>query len=117
MQNMATEDKMEKLLEEFKALDHESKKKQVIELLEQVKDQLEFAQWMLLFIANSPDISDEFLENNYMIIMNSALTAQDELSQKQSQERLSKINQIHAQHTLEENTSKDEAEDMLNNIV
>ena len=71
-----------KLLQEFMALDYTSRKNKVIELLELIEDKVDFAAWMLNFIKNTPDVSDDFLRSNYVVIIKSATKIADEEDNK-----------------------------------
>jgi len=83
-------------------------------MLDYVKDKMDMAQAISMFIQNNSNITDDFLERNYTMIMKVALESNDQKMTADAQQRLEKIASI--QKTNSEKNQKDqkEAEDMLN---
>ena len=74
-----TNHKYQNLEWEFQKHSYEDRKQKIINIMEYIKDKVDFAWWMQNFIIESPDISDAFLNNMYQLIMKTAVdTAQED---------------------------------------
>lgn len=85
-------------------------------MLDYVKDKMEVAQAIMTFIQNTPNITDDFLERNYTMIMRSALVNGEQQMASDAQERLEKIASIAKFNSAKEKADQAAAEDILNTI-
>lgn len=68
-----------------------------------------------MFIKGAPDVSDEFLERNYQIIIESALQSAEDAN-KSFQLQLEKMADIKSTETQSQTQESDEADDLLHAI-
>jgi hypothetical protein len=101
---------------DFQRLDHETKKKKIISILEYIKDDFAFAWGMLDFIMQSKDVSDGFLCNTYELIMWEAVDAAQEASDQQSADKLANIQKIANNHQQIDETEHQTADKLINQI-
>lgn len=106
--------KYQALESQFQQLDHKEKKQKVTNILAYLKDKLDFASDMWEFIAQAPDVSDEFLTNMYQTIMKSAVDIAQQESDEASQTMLYNIAQITAQHAKLDEQEHQDADNLLN---
>lgn len=83
---------------EFQKLGHEEKKQKIINILEYLKDKLDFAWGMNKFITQSSDVSDVFLDNMYQVIMKTAVDTAQKVNDQQSQTMLDNIRTMILEH-------------------
>lgn len=86
--------KYQALESQFQQLDHEQKKQKIINIMDYVKDKIDFAGEMSDFIEQSTDVSDEFLQNMYQLIMKSAIDTTQKQESEHSQKMLDHIKNI-----------------------
>ena len=111
-----TNPKYQNLEWEFQKLSYEDKKQKIINIMEYVKDKVDFAWWMQNFITESPDISDAFLNNMYQLIMKTAVdTAQKDTTQ-QAQNMLETIQKMILEHQQIDEKEHQEADGLLSQI-
>jgi hypothetical protein len=88
----------------------------VLAVLDFIKDKMNMAQAISSFIQKSPNITDDFLERNYSMIMKVALESNEEKMTAEAQQRLQQIASIEKMNGEKEKKDQEEAEDMLKNM-
>lgn len=101
---------------EFKKLTHEDKKEKIINIMEYIKDKVDFAGWMKEFMTSSPDVSDAFLNNMYQLIMKTAVDTAQKVNDQQSQTMLDNIKTMILEHQQIDEKEHQAADDLLNQI-
>ena len=71
---------------------------------------------MKAFISDKKDISDQFLNSMYQVIMKAATQTDEEQKDQHNKEIVSHISDIVLKHQEIENEEHDDADDMLNQI-
>lgn len=71
---------------------------------------------MKTFISSKEDISDQFLNSMYQIIMKAATQADEQQKDQHNKEIVSHISDIVLKHQEIENKEHDDADSMLNQI-
>ncbi|MFA6255805.1 MAG: hypothetical protein WC606_01355 [Candidatus Absconditabacterales bacterium] len=108
--------KFDKLFSEFLGLNHDEKKQKVLAMLDYIKDKMDMAQAISTFIQNTPNITDDFLEKNYSMIMNVALESNEQKITADAQQKLEKIASIQKVTSEKKNKDQEEADNILNSI-
>lgn len=111
----ANNPQLEALIQEFRKLNHEQKKEKLLGILEYIKNRITYAEWILKFMYDAEDVSDDFMEQNYVAIMATALQSENEEKEKLQSylDGISSMKQKEEQSQKEEN---DQADGILNSI-
>lgn len=104
--------RLDQLSKDFSALSHDGKKQKMCEILEFIKDKMDIANAMTTFIKGSQNVSDDFLERNYMMIMQLAIEGNEKNMNEKEKTRLEKIASIRK----DEEIDKDNADELLQNL-
>lgn len=108
--------KYQNLESQFHKLNHEDKKQKIINIMEYIKDKVDFAWGMKDFILSSPDISDAFLNNMYQLIMKTAVETAQQVNDQQAQNMLDNIQKMILEHQQIDEKEHQEADCLLNQI-
>jgi len=84
--------------------------------MEYIKDKVNFAEWMGKFISKSPDISDEFLDKMYQLVMKTAVDTAQQVKDQQSIDMLDHIQQMIMNHQKLDEKEHQDADGLLNQI-
>ncbi len=103
--------KLQQLLKGFSALGHEEKKQKLIEMLEFIKDKIDFTKGILQFMKEG-NPSDQFLEQNYTMIMKATI----ESNNKQLLNHIETIHSMKEKENKERETEEKDADNILNSI-
>lgn len=108
--------KYDQLAKTFKKLSHKDKKQKVVNMMNYIKDKVNFAEWMEKFISQAIDVSDTFLENIYQVVMAAAIKSWEQANDEKSQKLLEHIQTIASQHQQKEDLDRQNAEDIISNL-
>lgn len=114
--NLAMAAKFDQLFKGFSWLNHDDKKQKVLAMLDYVKDKMDMAQSITAFIKNNPNITDDFLEKNYTLIMNVGIESNDQQMTAEAQQRLETIASIEKANSEKNHKDQEEADNMLNTL-
>lgn len=105
----------QKLIQAFEQLAHEQKLQKLQEVLAFVDEQVPYAHNMGSYLASS-DVSDEFLVNNYAIIVKTAYVSKDNALQKSFMDQLHTMQAIHEREVQQDAQEKSDADTLLQSI-
>lgn len=105
----------QQLIQAFEQLNHEQKLQKLQEVLAFVDAQVPYAHTMASYLANS-DISDEFLLNNYAIIVKTAYVSKDNALQKSFMDQLHTMQTIHERELQQSVQEATDADSLLQSI-
>lgn len=111
-----TNPKYQNLEWEFQKLSYEDRKQKIINIMEYIKDKVDFAWWMQKFITESPDISDAFLNNMYQLIMKTAVDTAQKDTNQQAQNMLETIQNMILEHQQIDEKEHQDADNLLNQM-
>ena len=103
--------KFDQDIQEFSSLSHDDKKLKLIAIMEYIQDKIDFVEWILKFVKEG-NVSDEFLEQNYRMIMKATATSNDKILK----ENIEKLIQIKASEKKDKQHDEEEADNILQGI-
>lgn len=107
---------LQKLVADFKDLKYEEKKERVLQMIQVNGTDQAYIKEVVSLIQGQPGVSDEYLEEVYMIIMKSWLEQIKKEHDEESRVILKKIKNLTIEHCNIEEKEKEWLDNMLENL-
>ena len=100
-------------LQSFEKLSHENKKKKILNVLEYIKENMEFAPSLIEFINRQEDCSDDFMITIYKMIMQAALVESEKSNESSLKKKVDYLTLLHEQESKEHIQEDRDSEQLL----
>lgn len=107
---------LEKLVADFKKLEHEEKKERILQMIQINGTEQDYVKEVVSLIQGAPEVSDEYLEEVYLIIMKSWLEQIKKEHEEMATTILKKIKKLTIDHCNAEENEKKWLDSILENL-